>query len=66
MMRKAHDGIPDATDIFIHIDPSGDDDYKFIGINFDEPYQDLSSTEIQDLLNHFTIRSDGSALPVCF
>ena len=28
-----NDGIPDATDIFIHIDPSGDDDYKFIGIS---------------------------------
>ena len=59
-----NDGIPDATDIFLQIDPSGDDDYKFIGIDFDEPLQDLSSIEVQNLLNHFTIRSDGNALPV--
>ena len=59
-----NDGIPDATDIFIQIDSSVDDDYKFIGINFDDPFQDLSSTEVNNLLNHFTIRSDGNALPV--
>ena len=35
-----------------------------LAINFDDPFQDLSSTEVNNLLNHFTIRSDGNALPV--
>ena len=59
-----NDGIPDATELFARLSQSNDDDYKFIGVDFDEPFQDLTPTEVENLLNHFTIRSDGDALPV--
>ena len=43
-----NDGIPVTTDLFLRITQSDDDDYKFIGIDFDEPLQDLSSIEVQN------------------